>query len=242
MLRGYFPGCCCSTWILYSETLELVQTMVEVIGRQGVVFSDEYLLDSLRSFTSLTPHFCLHSFLCSSNCFTHSLELVSDGLCSLEWVSWCLEEHFSAIYCWLRLGTCCTVLLGSSWPNTCCCAEKYPSMLITFFGSLSLLKNYLFLFYVYESICLHVCLCTMCVHCTQKRASDQLELDLQLWGLCECWGLKWSHTEEQQVPSLQPCHFFFFEKIHSDWVRWWNLALICLMNKSIEHLKVFTTH
>lgn len=33
--------------------LELVQTMVEVIGRQGIVFSGDYFLDNLRSFTSL---------------------------------------------------------------------------------------------------------------------------------------------------------------------------------------------
>ena len=175
-------------WILYPETLELVQTVVEVIGRQGIVFSGDYFLDHLRSFTSLTPHFCLHSFLCSSNFFVYSLVLVSGCLCSLEWVSWCLEEHFSAIYCWLRLGTRRMMLLGASWLLLC---GEIPIYAYYYFLALFLFLKISYSCFMSMSICLHVCLCTMCVFIAHRSLCQiSWSWTYSCEALCECWGLK----------------------------------------------------
>lgn len=151
--------------------LELVQTMVEVIGRQGVVFSGEYFLDNLRSFTSpnatfLSPQLpLLQQFLYIQPRASLWLSL---------WPGMGLMVPGRAFLCHLLLTPAWHLLHGVARRRLAASVRRNTHLCLLLFLSLSLLLKIIYFCFMSMSICLHVCLCTMCVHCTQKRASDQL--------------------------------------------------------------------
>lgn len=63
------------------------------------------------------------------------------------------------------------------------------------------------------SICLHVCICTMCMLVPLK-----LELQVVMRHLCTCWSLNLGSLQDQPglvtaVVSLQPTFYFVFKRL-----------------------------